>query len=38
MADVVETVVPAAVSRHADGHKMVDYAMLAQAQAEQAVH
>jgi hypothetical protein len=38
MADEVETVVPAAVVVHPDGYKMVDYAMLAQAQAAQAVH
>ena len=28
MADEVETVMPDAVSRHPDGYKMVDYAML----------
>ena len=28
MADEVESVLPAAVMVHADGHKMVDYAML----------
>ena len=28
MADEVETVMPEAVSRHADGYKMVNYAML----------
>ena len=28
MADEVETVMPEAVSQHADGHKMVNYAML----------
>ena len=28
MADEVETVMPAAVSNHPDGYKMVDYAML----------
>lgn len=38
MADEVETVMPAAVRVHPDGHKMVDYAMLAQAQAAHAVH
>jgi hypothetical protein len=36
MADEVETVLPAAVGRHVEGHKMVDYAMLAKA--TRAIH
>ena len=35
MADEVETVMPEAVSRHADGYKMVNYAMLGISQAIQ---
>ena len=38
MADEVETILPQAVSMHPDGYKMVDYAMLAQAQASLAIH
>src|SRR5260221_11320627 len=38
MADEVDTVMPGAVSVHPDGHKMGDSAMLAPAQATQAVH
>jgi hypothetical protein len=35
MADEVETVMPEAVSLHADGYKMVNYAMLGISQAIQ---
>ncbi len=38
MADEVEAILPEAVVVHADGYKMVDYALLANAQASRAVH
>lgn len=38
MADEVETLLPAAVRITADGYRMVDYGLLAQAQAARIVH
>jgi hypothetical protein len=38
MADEVETILPEAVTVHPDGYKMVDYAILARAQASLTVH